>query len=709
MTGYRDFMGREEEGLPFRNREEEINVHLGWVDLLLFSYGYVREAKEQDGEDPEQILWEAGKEVRKGLAYLRCRQQASLSSGYPGGEYGISALTEEFGLKEFGLVAFLLALAPQLDEQYLVLYHACNGEGDGGRGLTIALLRRLYELLLGKEEEKEAYHLTRGSEISTCPLFSILHSPGEDSFLMDRLSLQKEIAVLLKGELSPDRELCSICLQEEDFPATEPISAGKEAKDLGRILGEAPTPGCKQLIHLTGRKGSGKKFLVAHACGDKQPCYIDLTRLKQMEGKKAGELFQRILLRCRCLHRLPVLCEADLSGQWTGELSVLLQDAFELVERVVLTSREKNHLHRLAETYDYYHLPIPECKGKERLAIWKHYMQGIATDEEVSLKVLAGTYRFTPGTIVNCIRQAELMATAEGARVLRQAHLRQAASHFNSSRLSGLATYIPPAFSWEDLVIAPRQKQIMQLACARAGLRSLVDEDWGFEQKIRYGRGISLLMYGPPGTGKTMAAQIMAKEIGMELYRVDLSQLVDKYIGETQKNIGRVFEYASEGNFILFFDEADALFSKRTEVQNSNDRHANTEVNYLLQKMEEYEGITILATNRFDHFDSAFVRRITYTVPLEKPGEEERLQLFKTILPPQAKREEEPDFAFFAKQFELTGSNIKAVLYNAAFMAAAEGRGITNADIARAIKYESTKLGKMVMAAEFGPYASFVQ
>ena len=201
-----------------------------------------------------------------------------------------------------------------------------------------------------------------------------------------------------------------------------------------------------------------------------------------------------------------------------------------------------------------------------------------------------------------------------------------------------------------------------------------------------------------------MAAQVMAKEIGMALYRVDLSQLVDKYVGETEKNIGKIFDAASDGNVILFFDEADALFSRRTEVTSSNDKHANTEVAYLLQKIEQHDGVTLLATNRFSDFDSAFVRRITYAVKLDKPDADKRLMLFEKILPDKTPRDKDLDLKFFADSFELSGSEIKEVLYSAAFIAASEGGSLSNRHLSQAIKYQQEKAGKVLQGADFARY-----
>ena len=263
---------------------------------------------------------------------------------------------------------------------------------------------------------------------------------------------------------------------------------------------------------------------------------------------------------------------------------------------------------------------------------------------------------------------------------------------------------MPLSFTWDDLVVDEKQRKIMDTLVSRVKNRNLVDEEWGFRQKVPYGRGVSMIMYGPPGTGKTMAAQVMAKEIGMALYRVDLSQLVDKYIGETEKNIGKIFDAASDGNVILFFDEADSLFSKRTEVSSSNDKHANTEVAYLLQKIEQHDGISFLATNRFGDFDKAFVRRITYAVHLERPDEAKRLELFEKILPDKTPRDKDLNLKYFADTFDLSGSEIKEVLYSAAFIAAREGADLGNRHISEAIRYQQEKIGKVFQGADFGSY-----
>ena len=211
-----------------------------------------------------------------------------------------------------------------------------------------------------------------------------------------------------------------------------------------------------------------------------------------------------------------------------------------------------------------------------------------------------------------------------------------------------------------------------------------------------------------------MCAQVLAKELGMELYRVDLSQMVSKYIGETEKNLARVFDEARKGNTILFFDEADSLFSRRTDVTDVKDKYSNTEVSFLLQKMEEYSGITILATNLLQNFDPAILRRLTYSIRFEQPNQQTRLELWNKILPQTVRFSESLDIGHFAERFELSGSNIKAILYNAAYMAAAQMQMdngqpdstivIQPVHLVKAIQMEYDKLGMYLQRSDLGVY-----
>jgi SpoVK/Ycf46/Vps4 family AAA+-type ATPase len=236
-----------------------------------------------------------------------------------------------------------------------------------------------------------------------------------------------------------------------------------------------------------------------------------------------------------------------------------------------------------------------------------------------------------------------------------------------------------------------------------------VYEQWGFERKLSLGKGIVALFSGSSGTGKTFAAEILAGDLGMDLYQIDLSCVVSKYIGETEKNLSRVFQEAQDSNAILFFDEADALFGKRSEVKDAHDRYANIEINYLLQKVEEYEGVIILASNMSKSIDAAFLRRMHFSIEFPFPDEDHRLQIWHGIFPPEAPLETDVDFKFLASNFKITGGNIKNVAVAAAFRAAEEQSRICMKHLIVSLKREYQKLGKVCEESEFGKYYELVR
>jgi SpoVK/Ycf46/Vps4 family AAA+-type ATPase len=226
-------------------------------------------------------------------------------------------------------------------------------------------------------------------------------------------------------------------------------------------------------------------------------------------------------------------------------------------------------------------------------------------------------------------------------------------------------------------------------------------ETWGLGLKLTAGKGISALFTGPPGTGKTLAAQIMANELGIDLYRIDLSTVVSKYIGETEKNLERIFSEAQASNAILFFDEADAIFGKRSEVKDAHDRYANIEVGYLLQRMEAYDGIAILATNLRANLDEAFTRRLQFIIHFPFPEEAYRRQIWEVLTPPDLPGAEGLDYSLMAKRFKLTGGSIRNIIASAAFLAANDGGRVTMAHLMHGTRREFQKMGKLLQEQDF--------
>jgi len=350
-------------------------------------------------------------------------------------------------------------------------------------------------------------------------------------------------------------------------------------------------------------------------------------------------------------------------------------------------------------------LDLPDLPASR--ALWQRELDrlaagGAAPEAAADAGALAGRFRFTPGQIRDAAALAAAIAawrSPEGGGVT-VADLFAACRAQTDGKLGQVARKVEARVRWSDLVLPPDPLEQLREICDQARYRHVVLGDWGFARRLSLGKGLNVLFSGPPGTGKTMAAEVIATELDLELYKIDLSQVVSKYIGETEKNLDRVFAAAESASAILFFDEADALFGKRSEVKDSHDRYANVEISYLLQKMEEYQGIAILATNLRQNLDDAFQRRLAFTVHFPFPDEESRRRIWEGAWPPETPLTAGVDAAFLARRFKLAGGNIKNVALAAAFLAAAEHGRVSHAHLLRAVRREMQKLGKTLSEAE---------
>jgi hypothetical protein len=330
----------------------------------------------------------------------------------------------------------------------------------------------------------------------------------------------------------------------------------------------------------------------------------------------------------------------------------------------------------------------------EQEAAWAQVLNGAASD---SPPLLAAQFNLNLPTIHHVAQ----VATAESGKSGGISHDQLWGECLVSTRprLDVLAQRLEPKARWDDIVLPKEVTSLLRQIADQVRGRNQVYDGWGFRQRMNRGLGISALFAGPSGTGKTMAAEVIANELRLNLYRIDLSAVVSKYIGETEKNLRQLFDAAEDGGAILFFDEADALFGKRSEVKDSHDRYANIEINYLLQRMEEYRGLAILATNMKSALDPAFHRRLRFIVNLPFPGQEERALIWHKVFPPETPRDG-LDYSRLA-HFNLTGGNIHNIALNAAFLAAQAGSPVTMPLLLSAARAEFRKLEKPVNEADF--------
>jgi len=385
-----------------------------------------------------------------------------------------------------------------------------------------------------------------------------------------------------------------------------------------------------------------------------------------------------------------------------------LSDAPESLGVIFLLTEETYRASGLSDRFiiSAFELDMPD--EAERARLFTGYMKKFRPEPELSIKELAVKFHFVPGQIKNAVRQAEGLTELGGASEITAETMHRCCYNQVVHKLDSLAARITPAYGWDDLILPPDQIKLMQQACDHIRYSMRVFNEWGFGRRVTYGRGLSMLFAGPPGTGKTMGAQVVANQLHMELYKVQISQVISKYIGETEKNLRAVFQEAKRSNCILFFDECDAIFGKRSEVKDAHDRYANVETAYLLQQVEEFDGVCILATNLLQNIDAAFMRRISFVIHFPFPDKETRAKLYKSMLPPDVPVADNVDFDFMAEKFEITGGSIKNIVVNAAFLAAAKDAPIGMEELLVAAVNELRKNEIVVVRKDLGEYADLV-
>lgn len=620
-------------------------------------------------------------------------------------------LCRNFGLSNLERLALLLCMASCFNRKYEKIYGYLQDHVDIShptRGLCVSLAE-----LLGKINEKDISEFLSG----TGNLEYLLEKKDrEQKGLASQCRLKSRIQNYLYGSKEAAEHLKEKCEYFSWFDEVAPMEIRQEKLEhLCRLwdclLEEAShkeTVPC--MIFLYGREGIGKRFLIRHLAVKRKTSFLffDVSELLYEKTEIVQKILEDLFVESVLLKADICLTYADLVQEVHEEEVAARQD-----KRKEILSYMKEHLdwffllasEKEEQITDFKGrkicMELPSLSASEKIQLWKSVGAKYLLSEDVDLELNGNKYILTPKGIEDVLATAELLAELDGKKVISQEHIRLAVQQNQQNQLGAYATLINGRFTWEDLILGEEQKRQMRMVCNQLKYREIVGEKWGFHQKTPYGRGLSVLFYGPPGTGKTMAAQVIANELGLDLYRIDISQMVSKYIGETQKNISKLFQKAKDINAVLFFDEADSLFAKRSEAKDSNDKNANAETAHLLQKLEDYEGITILATNYLNNIDDAFKRRIKFMIHIAFPESDVRLKLWQSTLPKQTVCDEELDFEFFAEHFELSGSNIKEILTNAAYLAASEHRGLKNCDLVEAVKLNFAKYGKILTKSDF--------
>lgn len=725
---------------PFAGAAEHLAFELDLLALRLERQVHRLRAQNRFSDDPfrglyisdaqaDALLGAAASPTGEGAealaariaAVAELRRERLAASAAAGIRLPLADLAAGFGLGELEWDLVLIALAPEVDLAWESLYAYAQNDVTRRRPTVQLAL----DLVGGGPEERLAARACLAPEgaLLACRLLRL----GEDGQDRDPpltgryLKLEERVAEFLLGVDSLDRALLPFV---DRVPAAPGLGRLAVSTDLLRHLRLAlPTlaRGAGVAV-LEGPRGSGRRAAAAALAGElgRPLLACDLARLLAA-GEPPAPLVALLAREAR-LRGAAVLVERfeaalDLTageGPSEARLAALARGfqapAAAAVPLFLATEVpwEPGGLWSETPTFRF---AFSAAGFEERLLAWRHAVAGsgggAARDD---LAEVAGKFQLAPLEIRAAARRAAQWAAARGDGGRLQADdLHAGARALSRAGLSRLAQKVETPFVWDDLVLPRRSLVQLREVSAAVRHRARVHDAWGFASRLALGKGLAALFAGPSGTGKTMAASILAGELGLDLYKIDLASVVSKYIGETEKNLARIFAEAERSNAVLFFDEADALFGKRSEVRDAHDRYANIEVAYLLQRMEEHTGIVVLATNLKGNLDDAFARRLQHVVEFPAPDRDCRTRIWRRIFPAATPLDPDVDLDFLARQFELAGGNIKNIALAAAFLAAEEGSAVRMEHLILATSRELQKQGRLPTKSDFREHYELIR
>lgn len=559
--------------------------------------------------------------------------------------------------------------------------------------------------------------------------FSITGAYGDMSVCLEQLlpvlSLQVQNSMPFSTLVSPDKRVIDFLFGRNPMRVDESyiqfLHMLTDDKELDPIMANTGVLEAMEISYdegvrifaYFGDEGSGKKFFVKHFCrkNGMNAVAINCKKLFSYDYQFVDRALWAVTRECILTKSCCVLEELSYREEEKEKFQGYMDLAFsKLITKDILVfalSKETMNFKEITKA-DFTTLELKTPSFEERLECWQYYSKPYALCEDCDLQEMTVKFLFTPGKIKDALKYARSLATMNKEILIPRSALFTGCNNQMSSELSQKATRVEAKFGFEDIVMNPDQRETIMHAIEQMNFKNKVYEDWNYMKKYPYGRGLTVLLFGAPGTGKSMMAQVLAHELNLELYRVDISKVVDKYVGETEKSLSMIFREAKKCNVVLFFDECDTIFAKRSDDGGSNQSSNNNKTALLLQEMEAYDGVCVLATNYKHNIDPAFFRRMKYIVEFQFPDPDTREMLWRTTIPKTTPLAEDVDIRFLAERFEFAGGNIKNCILNAAFLAAADGDGkeVKMKHYLMAIKYEYVKTGKVFTKADFEPYAS---
>ncbi|MEU6609181.1 ATP-binding protein [Streptomyces shenzhenensis] len=650
------------------------------------------------------------------LAEAESRADAAEAAGRP---TRLRALAHDFGLSPLDVEILLIALLPDLDDRFEQFYGYLNDDVTRRRPTT--------GLALGLCGLSPADAAARNRLSPQAPLRAgglLLVEEPDRPFLARALRVPDRVTAHLLGDDTVDPRIVDLLVPRQDAPAVEAgtgIGVGTGAgTDVGTGTGPGVAPGAEpgvgdpaplaralatgvSLVYLREEQGGAGSALAAAAVAraGHGVLAVDLDRVAR--DVNPAEAIRILTREARLMSSGLVCAPLDALTREPDRIDAI-RAVTDVPVPTVLVGRVP--WDAAWSTRPPLLLHAPRVEPMSRAALWTAaYPEPVPPDLDVT-HVLS-PFLLTPDQIARAARAAAQTATLDGG-ALRPDHIRAGARSQNAAGLDRLARRTEPAVTWRDLVLPPDTHAQLRELAARARHRDRVLGEWGMRPGGGRGRGVTALFAGDSGTGKTMSAEVIAADLGLDLYTVDLATVIDKYVGETEKNLERIFSEAAGINGVLLFDEADAIFGKRSEVRDAHDRYANVESAYLLQRMETFDGLAVLATNLRANLDDAFTRRLDLVIDFPLPDTAQRRALWDRCLAPILPGSTDLDLDFCAESFELSGGNIRSVAVTAAYLSADSGSPVTMANLIHAIQREYQKLGRLTLASEFGPYVSLL-
>nr|WP_263384931.1 ATP-binding protein [Granulicella arctica] len=597
-------------------------------------------------------------------------------------------LAERFGMSDFERDTLLLCAAMEFDPGINVLYGQVQGTPSRSYptfGFALAVLDDASWEALSAQRPLRFARMVELSQSSGTPLTAC------------PLRADERIVNFIKGLNTVDDRLTAF-LRPMPAAADVDLSEGEKANlaSILKRLRQAAAQSSVPVVQLAGGDAWSRTAISQQACEALNRKLYRLGVESLLPQPAELELLARLWQRESILLGVALYLDAEAvedapGAEAASTLSRILSQPLGLV---FVGVRETP----LRLSVDSFVVEVAKPTTAEQFQAWKTALEGHGEAEQIeaTAAALAGQFRLNLHDL-STVAQAALQSPDGDADLNKR--LWEGSRELTRPRLDMLAQRLDTKAQWADLVLPAEQMRLMRQIAAQVRERYKVYEQWGFSQRMNRGFGISALFAGESGTGKTMAAEVIANDLGLNLYRIDLSAVVSKYIGETEKNLRRLFDAAEQGGAILFFDEADALFGKRSEVKDSHDRYANIEINYLLQRMESFSGLAILATNMKTALDPAFLRRLRFIVNFPFPGLSERQRIWEQALPKDTPADD-LDYARLAR-LSISGGNIHSIALNAAFAAAQNAGKVTMPVALAAARTEMRKLDKSVHEAEF--------